>query len=91
MIGHAELPLILGQTELLFGDVTTWQSIKPGNEAETAAAPGYHINKPTQGYCVVLPRKMPKPADFEFAGTTLRSGGRAGRSERHRVHAEVLG
>ena len=30
MIGHAELPLILGQTELLFGDVTTWQSIKPG-------------------------------------------------------------
>ncbi len=44
MIGHAELPLILSQTELLFGDVTTWQSIKPGNEAETAAAPGYHIN-----------------------------------------------
>ena len=91
MIGHAELPLILGQTELLYGDVTTLRWIKPGYEAETAAAPGYHVNKLAQGYCVVLLRQMPKPADFEFAGTTLRSGGRAGRSERHRVHAEVLG
>lgn len=91
MIGHAELPLILGQTELLFGDVTTLRWINPGYEAETAAAPSYHINKPTQGYCAVLLRQMPKLADFEFAGTTLRSGGRAGRAERYRHDARILG
>ena len=91
------MPLTVGHIETISGDVTTLQWIKPGYEAETERALGYHSGKLAQGYYVLLLTRKPQPAEFEFSGTTLRSGGRLGvpaptnalDALRPRVHTEM--
>ena len=91
------MPLTLGNTETISGDVTTLQWIKPGYEGDIERALGYHPGKLAQGYYILLLTRKPQPAEFEFSGTTLRSGGRAGLPAasdaldalRPKVHAEM--
>lgn len=91
------MPLTVGHIETIPGDVTTLQWIKPGYEAETERALGYHSGKLAQGYYVLLLTRKPQPAEFEFSGTTLRSGGKLGLPAatnaidalRPRIHTEM--
>jgi hypothetical protein len=68
----------VGTITSIGGNVTTLQWIKPGAEAETERAVGYHRGRLSQGYLVMLLKRMPQPQDFSFDGTTMRSGGREG-------------
>jgi hypothetical protein len=70
--------LVVGTPAQLRGDITTLQWIKPGYEFETESALGYHHGRLAQGYWVSVMTQKPGDSDFEFAGTTLRSGGRLG-------------
>jgi hypothetical protein len=88
----------LGETIPLGGDVTTLQWIKPGYEAETCLSLGYRIDRLSSGYQIGFLRQMPRPDDFIFAGTSLRSGGRLGLpkrdqdndKQRRHVHDEMV-
>lgn len=88
----------IGQVRWLTGNVTTLQWIKPGYEAETAAALGYDKNRLSHGYFIALMKRPPTPDEFIFEGTTLRSGGREGLpaqswdadARREKVHDQVL-
>jgi hypothetical protein len=92
------MELKLGETVALTGNVSTLEWIKPGYERETEAALGYHPGRLAQGYKIALLTRMPRPQDFEFDGTTLRSGGRLGPplannaadQARIRVHDQIL-
>jgi len=72
------MSISLGQPVTLSGNVTTLQWIKPGAEAETEAALGFHRGRLSQGYWIFLLRQLPRPDQFRFDGTTLNSGGRMG-------------
>lgn len=88
----------IGQVRWLSGNVTTLQWIKPGHEAETAAGLGYDRDRLSRGYFVALMTRPPTPDEFQFDGTTLRSGGRDGLpassreadERREKVHDRVL-
>ncbi|MBN8633305.1 MAG: hypothetical protein J0L76_20920 [Rhodobacterales bacterium] len=92
------MALILGQPISLTGNVTTLQWIKPGFEAETEAALGYHRGRLAQGYWIMLLKQLPGPGQFTFDGTTLNSGGRTGLPAatqaadhlRPKVHDQIL-
>ncbi|SDE31391.1 hypothetical protein [Rhodospira trueperi] len=71
-------PLAVGQIRGFRGNVTTLQWIKPGAERMTERSLGYHTGRLAKGYWVLLLKQALSPADFQFFGTTLRSGGRAG-------------
>jgi hypothetical protein len=93
------MSISLGQYVLLAGNVTTLQWIKPGYEAETEAALGFHRGRLAQGYWILVLKQLPRPDQFRFDGTTLNSGGRlglpaatsAGDLRRPKVHDQVLG
>lgn len=68
----------VGALPKLAGDVTTLNAIWPGNEAQIEAQLGYHSGRLSKGYSVALVNEPLKPADFQFSGTTMRSGGRYG-------------
>lgn len=74
----ARKPLVLGGTDTFTGDVTTlkWIGARPPNVIE--ASLGYHSGRLADGYWILLLTEKLQPADFEFGGTTLRSGGREG-------------
>ena len=72
------MAIILGQLATLTGNVTTLQWIKPGFEADTEAALGYHRGRLAQGYWIMVLKRLPQPHEFTFDGTTLNSGGRTG-------------
>jgi hypothetical protein len=93
------MSISLGQHVTLSGNVTTLQWIKPGYEAETEAALGFHRGRLSQGYWILLLKQLPRPDQFRFDGTTLNSGGRLGLPaatsasdvQRPKVHDQVLG
>ncbi len=93
------MSILLGQPVMLSGNVTTLQWIKPGYEAETEAALGFHRGRLEQGYWILLLTQMPRPDQFRFDGTTLNSGGRLGLpaatpaadSLRPKIHDQILG
>ncbi|WP_172330382.1 hypothetical protein [Mangrovicoccus sp. HB161399] len=88
----------LGGMRDLAGNVTTLNWIKPGAERDTEACLGYAQGRLARGYWIALMTVLPTPADFEFDGTTLRSGGRLGLPQRSaaaedarpRVHDLIL-
>jgi len=88
----------LGSRILISGDVTTLQWIIPSDPVQTCAALGYARWRLSQGFAVLLAIEKPSPQAFEFAGTTLRSGGREGKPQmsleedraRPSVHQKIL-
>ncbi|MDP3195447.1 hypothetical protein [Tabrizicola sp.] len=92
------MSISLGQHVTLSGNVTTLQWIKPGYEAETEAALGFHRGRLAQGYWILVLKQLPRPDQFRFDGTTLNSGGRLGLPaatpaadlQRPKVHDHVL-
>ena len=70
--------LRVGDFALLTGNVTTLNWIGPRPAADVERNLGYGAGRLSQGYLVVLLKQMWTPEDFEFEGTTLRSGGRLG-------------
>ena len=80
------------------GNVTTLMSITPGAEAHVEEMLGYHPGRLAGGYFVLVLKQALTPQDFEFDGTTLRSGGRHGLpaatdaldAARPRVHDAIL-
>lgn len=93
------MSISLGQHLTLSGNVTTLQWIKPGFEAQTEAALGFHRGRLAQGYWILVLKQLPRPDQFRFDGTTLNSGGRLGLPaattaadlQRHKVHDQVMG
>lgn len=89
--------LTVGEFKLLTGNVTTLNWIGPRPAADVERNLGYGPGRLSQGYWVVLLKQMLTPEDFEFEGTTLRSGGRFGLpahttaadSLRPRVHDQI--
>ncbi|WP_420100671.1 hypothetical protein [Bosea sp. (in: a-proteobacteria)] len=90
--------LTVGQTELFSGNVTTLNWIGPRPAAAIERNLGYAPGRLAQGYWVILLKQILTADDFEFDGTTLRSGGRIGvpaqseteDAKRARIHDEVL-
>lgn len=72
------MALIVGQQQPFTGNVTTlnWIGARPARDIEISL--GYGPGRLAKGYCVVLLKERLAPSDFEFEGTTLRSGGREG-------------
>lgn len=68
----------VGEVRPLAGDITTLNWIVPGYDDSTETNLGYHAGRLAEGYWIALLRDVPRPADFIFAGTTMRSGGRQG-------------
>lgn len=72
------MTLILGRSSLFWGNVTTlnWIGTKPAADIETSL--GFGAGRLSAGFFVLLLKERLAPEDFEFDGTTLRSGGRMG-------------
>jgi hypothetical protein len=89
--------LKVGSTEQIAGDVTTLNWIGPRPPAVVERALGFQPGRLAAGYVVLLLKEALRPEDFEFAGTTLRSGGRLGApaataaadAHRPRVHDRI--
>lgn len=94
------MSLVLGQVthQGIHGDITTLQWIKPGYEDRIESSLGFARGRLSQGYWILLLKHLPRPDQFEFAGTTLRSGGKYGlpqcdqkaEAARPRVHDKML-
>lgn len=92
------MALVVGTTPQLSGNVTTlvWIAARAPRAVEQSL--GYGSGRLAQGYWIALLKERLAPADFEFDGLTLRSGGRAGLpaasnaadAQRQRVHEQVL-
>lgn len=67
-----------GDFMMLRGDVSTLQRIGARSGAALEAELGFHGGRLAKGYLLLVLRQRLTPADFEFAGITLRSGGRLG-------------
>lgn len=67
-----------GQTVKMTGDVTTLKWLLPGVDSRTEENVGYRAGRLDDGYVIALLVQRLSPDDFEFSGTTLRSGGRLG-------------
>jgi hypothetical protein len=80
------------------GSITTLNCVKPGAERSTEAALGFHPGRLSMGYQIGFPLRLPRPKEFQFDGTTLRSDGRLGLpladhkadKDRVRVHQKIL-
>lgn len=91
-------PLQVGQRRALSGNVTTLIWIGPRTGADVEARLGYGRGRLAGGYWVALLKDKLEVGDFEFEGTTLRSGGRLGKplaseaadQERRRVHDQMI-
>jgi len=89
---------VVGALEPFTGNVTTlnWINLLPPRLVERNL--GYGQGRLSEGYCLLLLKEMLAPEDFEFEGTTLRSGGRVGLPgsdpsadlRRERVHDQIL-
>ena len=90
--------LKVGDRARFNGNVTTLLSITPGAEAHVEKMLGYHPGRLAGGYFVLVLKQSLTPQDFQFDGTTLRSGGRHGLpaatdaldAARPRVHDTIL-
>lgn len=67
-----------GDTTMKRGDVTKLQRIGARSGADLEAEPGFHRGRLANGYLVLVLKQTLTAADFDFAGITLRSGGRLG-------------
>ena len=56
------MSIILGQHVTPSGNVTTLQGIKPGHEADTEAAVGFHRGRLAQGDWILVLKQPPRPA-----------------------------
>jgi hypothetical protein len=71
--------LTVGNVQAFTGDISTLNAIGgPRPPADIEAMLGYRAGRLSQGYYILLLVEELRPEDFVFAGTTLRSGGRAG-------------
>ena len=94
------MSFIVGQmtSQGIHGDITTLQWIAPGFEDRIESSLGFGRGRLSQGYWILLLKHLPRPDQFEFAGTTLRSGGKYGlpqsdkkaEAARPRVHDKIL-
>ena len=90
--------LEVGWDAKLTGDVSTlhWTGARPRADIERNL--GLSSGRLLNGYWVCLLRQKPEPDEFEFSGTTMRSGGRLGLpamtlhadKARPRVHDEIM-
>src|SRR4051812_15492654 len=62
----------------LSGDVTTLNWIAPSKPTTVEAKLGFGHGRLAKGYWIAVLKERLDPGDFEFAGTTMRSGGRFG-------------
>jgi hypothetical protein len=89
--------LTVGSLHALTGNVTTLNWIGARTARDIERALGYGAGRLSHGYWIALLKDTLVPQDFEFDGTTLRSGGRLGlpgTSEnadqaRKRVHDQI--
>ena len=73
------MTLVVGDRSKTFtGDVTTLNWIGPRPRSDIERNVGYGPGRLAAGYWVLLLVEYLTPEDFEFSGTTLRSGGRLG-------------
>ena len=92
------MALVVGNIEKLTGNVTTLNWIGARSPADIERSLGYAPGRLRDGYVIALLVDSLSVSDFEFDGTTLRSGGRLGKplsSEkadmlRPRVHDTLL-
>jgi hypothetical protein len=72
------MPLKPGDVKYLSGDVTTlnWIGARPGRDIEVNL--GFGSGRLAQGYLIAVLVEPLEVGDFEFGGTTMRSGGRVG-------------
>jgi hypothetical protein len=70
--------LKVGATGSFSGHVTTLNWIGPRPPADIERNLGYGPGRLSSGYWVLLLVQGLTPGDFEFDGTTLRSGGKLG-------------
>ncbi|MCB2080188.1 MAG: hypothetical protein KDE55_21135 [Novosphingobium sp.] len=88
----------VGSDERLTGNVTTLMWIGPRPPRDIERNLGFAPGRLSEGYLVCLLKERLQPEDFEFDGTTLRSGGRLGLPAsteaadklRTRVHDEAI-
>ncbi|MEL7091671.1 MAG: hypothetical protein AAFN94_08055 [Pseudomonadota bacterium] len=79
------------------GNITTLNAILLADPRAIESNLGYHPGRLAGGFKILLLRTLPTPAQFEFDGTTLRSGGRVGLpaddaaadAARPRVHDQI--
>lgn len=89
---------VVGAIEKYGGNVTTLNAIAALPARRVEENLGYGRGRLSQGYCILLLKQKLTPDDFEFEGTTLRSGGRAGLPadniaadrKRRRVHDDAM-
>lgn len=92
------MALIVGDTKSLTGNVTTLNWIGARAPGEIERSLGYAPGRLREGYVIALLVDSFSASDFEFDGTTLRSGGRLGKpystekadALRPRVHQTIL-
>ncbi|MCV0397431.1 MAG: hypothetical protein K5872_16410 [Rhizobiaceae bacterium] len=92
------MPIQILSSVYLTGDVTTVDKIGPRPPQALATMLGINPARFAQGYSIAVLAEKLEPEDFEFGGTTLRSGGRLGlplRDEtadqnRTRVHDQIV-
>jgi hypothetical protein len=90
--------LKFGEKRSVFGDVTTLNWIGARSPRDIEINVGYGAGRLSAGYWVLLLVQSLTPENFEFSGTTLRSGGRFGLPEktqaaddaRARIHNQIL-
>jgi hypothetical protein len=90
--------LSVGELRPFSGNVTTlnWIGVRPAADIERNL--GYGPGRLGAGFWVLLLKQQLKPTDFDFDGTTLRSGGRLGLpgatgasdAARMRVHDQIM-
>lgn len=73
------MPLTLGaMTPAISGNITQLKAVILADFRRTETNIGYHAGRLSQGYKLLLLKRLPEPKDFELHGTTLRSGGKFG-------------
>jgi hypothetical protein len=92
------MALVVGTQTRLFGNITTLDTIGAKSPSDLERYLGFQPGRLKEGYAIALLAEPLSITDFEFDGTTLRSGGRLGlpakttaRDEaRVRVHDQIL-
>jgi hypothetical protein len=72
------MPLVLGQTIQLGGDITTNRWVGARSAADIEKSLGFARGRLAAGWAVLVLTQPLTPDDFQFSGLTLRSGGRLG-------------
>lgn len=94
------MSLMLGaMTPAISGNITQLKAIILADFRRTETNIGYHAGRLTQGYKLLLLKRLPEPKDFELHGNTMRSGGKFGLpgstdaedAGRGSVHDSILG